>query len=84
MPMNKKSQIIEIFGILVILGITIFGAFNIYTQKDNLYVGIKGTYIAYNYIECKEFLNNWTNEQITVFTSLDDASNNNYQISGCK
>lgn len=82
--MNKKGQIIELFGVLIILGITIFGTFTIYTQKDNIYVGIKDTHVAYDYIECKEFINNYTNNQIVVFTSLGDTKSNNYAIGDCK
>jgi hypothetical protein len=36
--MNKKAQIVEILGMILIMGIAIFGTASIYLQKDTLYV----------------------------------------------
>jgi len=79
--MNKKGQIFEILGILFIVGITVFGASKVYYQKENIYVGHDG--MAYKYSECKDFINELPQEEVVVFSSVEDIGKD-FEIGVCK
>ena len=83
-PMNKRGQIIELFGVLIILGITIYGISTIYFQQDNLYVGLKEKSIAFKYTECKDIINNFSQNDIIIFNSLEEVNKKNYEVGECK
>ena len=81
--MNKKGHIIELFGLLFIIGITIVGATTVYYQKDNLYVGYE--HIAYKYSECKSFIDNLPQEKLVVFSSKEEVERNkDFKLGDCK
>ena len=77
-PMNKRGQIIELIGVVIILSITIYGVAQVYYQKDSIYVGVvdTNTSFAYKYSECKNFINSIPRERLVVFASEQDIPNN--------
>tara|TARA_Y100000034_G_scaffold131709_1_gene193049 strand:+ start:1904 stop:2149 length:246 start_codon:yes stop_codon:yes gene_type:complete len=80
--MNKKAQIVEIFGVLIIIGIAIFGVTQMYYQKSSLYVGDKIEFKAYKYSECIEYINSLPQERLIVFTSKE-LINQEYNLTSC-
>ena len=79
--MSKKGQFLEIAGMLIIVGITAFGTYAIYSQKENLYVGYGG--IAYKYTECPEFTEKFPEKEAVVFLSLKAAEEAGYKVKAC-
>ena len=79
--LNNKGQIIEVFGLLIILGISIFGVSKIYYQKENLFVGYEGIYFKYS--ECKDIVSRLPTEKLVVFTSVEAIDHENYVGGDC-
>ena len=80
--MDKRGQVLEVLGILFILGITIYGASKVYYDKESIYVSYNMT--VYKYSECKVFINSLSKEDIVVFTSYDQIDWDKYQKGECK
>lgn len=82
--MNKKGQIFEIVGVLIIIGIAIYGVSQVYYLKDKVYVGNNLNSKAYSYNECKNFINSLPQDRIVVFASKEDAVKQGFKIGECK
>jgi len=81
--MNKKGQILELIGIVVIVGIAIFGVSKVYFQKDLIYVGDTNLSIAYKYTACKVIINKIPSSNMLVFPAKEDIPSD-YKIKECK
>lgn len=80
--MNNRGQIIEVFGILILLGIALFGTSQIYLYKDSSYFGDNSTLKVYPYDKCKEFIKLLPQENIIAFASKEEIPNG-YILSEC-
>ena len=80
--MRKNGQIIELFGILIIIGIVIFGTSTVYFQKDNAYVGDTLEFKAYKYSDCKDYINSLPRARLIAFPSENEIPTE-YNMTRC-
>lgn len=83
-PMSKRGQIIELFGVVIIIGIAVIGAVKTYYQKDAIYVGDTNTSTAYKYNECKDFVDFIPKERMVVFANPEKINEQGFKIGSCK
>ena len=81
--MQKKGQIIEMVGVLIVLAIVIYAGLSIGLDNDQVYVGFSPNNTAYKYTECRGYIESLPKEAITVFQSKKEIPNR-YTISGCE
>jgi len=83
--MGKKGQIFEVLGIIVIIGIAIFGASTIYYQKESLFIVDKSTGLVYAYGTCKMEISKLPKANLLVFQDAESAKSQGYEfIVTCK
>jgi len=81
--MNSKGQIIEIAGIVVIIGIAIIGTLGAYLHKDAVFVADNTSMNLYSYVNCKGIINTLDKNNIRVYDNQQRAENDGYRLVGC-
>jgi hypothetical protein len=69
-------------GMILIMGIAIFGTASIYLQKDTLYVWDIKELKVYKYTDCNNYINSLPNERLIVFPSFESIDNK-YTLTKC-
>lgn len=81
--MKKSGQLIELAGMLVILGIAIFGTTTVYFQKDSVYIADKTNMGLYNYSECKEFISTLQKDRLVAYDCKEKAEEEGFHLKSC-
>ena len=81
--MNKKGQVIEIAGIVFIIGIAIIGTIGAYLHKDSVFVADNNSMNLYKYSECKEVINTLDKNTIKVYDNQQKAESDGFHLVRC-
>ncbi len=83
--MGKRGQFPEVLGMLVVVGIVIFGTAGVFVfHKEEVFVGDKANYNLYKYADCKEIISLLDQDNLVVFDSLNKAKSEGYGLVECK
>jgi|SRR3989338_141722 len=81
--MKRKGQIIEVAGIIFIIGIAIIGTIGAYLHKDSIFVADKISMNLYKYSECKDVVDILDKNTITVYDNQEKAESDGFHLVGC-
>lgn len=81
--MGKKAQIIEVAGIIIILGIAIVGTIGAYFHKDSVFVADSSSMGLYKYSECKNIINVLDKNNLKVYNSQQRAESDGFHLIRC-
>ena len=81
--MQKRGQIIEVAGIVFIIGIVIIGTIGAYLHKDSVFVADNISMNLYKYSECKEVVNMLDKNTIRIYDNQQKAESDGFHLVRC-
>ena len=81
--MKKRGQIIEVAGIVFIIGIALIGTIGAYLHKDSVFVADNISMNLYKYSECNDVVNTLNKNTIKVYDNQQKAESDGFHLVRC-